>query len=62
MVLATPVLGALMTPIRYYSFQDIPWYPKQPAFSDRYPYLAGGMIGFNSEYVRVMLAVRLRCN
>src|SRR6266481_265885 len=50
-------LGALMTStIRYYSFKDIPWTRKQPAFLIVILILLAGMIWVYSEYVLVMLA------
>jgi phosphatidylserine synthase len=50
-------LGALMTStIRYYSFKDIPWTRKQPAFLIVILILLAGMIWVYSEYVLVLLA------
>ena len=50
-------LGALMTStIRYYSFKDIPWTRKQPAFLIVILILLAGMILVYSEYVLVILA------
>jgi CDP-diacylglycerol--serine O-phosphatidyltransferase len=50
-------LGALMTStIRYYSFKDIPWTRKQPAFLIVILIVLAGMIWVYSEYVLVILA------
>ncbi len=56
-LLLTAGLGALMvSTIRYYSFKDIPWTKKQPAFLIVILILLAGMIWVYSEYVLVMLA------
>ncbi len=50
-------LGALMTStIRYYSFKDIPWTRKQPAFLVVILIVLAGMIWVYSEFVLVILA------
>jgi CDP-diacylglycerol--serine O-phosphatidyltransferase len=50
-------LGALMTStIRYYSFKDIPWTRKQPAFLIVILIVLAGMIWVYSEFVLVILA------
>src|SRR6266699_883018 len=50
-------LGALMTStIRYFSFKDIPWTRKQPAFLIVILIVLAGMIWVYSEYVLVILA------
>lgn len=50
-------LGALMSStIRYYSFKDLPWTRKQPAFLVVLIILIAGMIWMYSEYVLVILA------
>jgi CDP-diacylglycerol--serine O-phosphatidyltransferase len=50
-------LGALMvSTIRYYSFKDLPWTRKQPAFIILFLVLFGGVIWAFSEVVLVMLA------
>ena len=50
-------LGALMaSTIRYYSFKDIPWTRKQPAFLIVILILLAGMIWVYSEYMLVLLA------
>lgn len=50
-------LGALMvSTIRYYSFKDLPWSRKQPAFLMLLLILFGAVIWVYSEYVLVTLA------
>jgi len=50
-------LGGLMTStIRYFSFKDIPWTRKQPAFLIVILIVLAGMIWVYSEYVLVILA------
>jgi CDP-diacylglycerol---serine O-phosphatidyltransferase len=55
--LLAAALGALMTStIRYYSFKDIPWTRKQPAFLVVLLILFAGMVWVYSEYVLILLA------
>ena len=50
-------LGALMvSTIRYYSFKDLPWTRKQPAFLILFLILLGAVVWAFSEVVLVVLA------
>jgi CDP-diacylglycerol--serine O-phosphatidyltransferase len=56
LLLAAGLGGLMVSTIRYYSFKDLPWSRKQPAFLILFLILIGAVIWAFSEVVLVLLA------